>query len=79
MTLVDAYYLFSCIFGAPKQYHQGLLHQPLEHHLPILQHVVLVVGKQFVHNNNHKVGPLGQEVVQQHQHVEGGVADWLLT
>ena len=59
--------------------HYGLLHQPLEHHLPILQQVVLVVGKQLVHNDNHKVGPLGQEVVQQHQHVEGGVADWLLT
>ena len=59
--------------------HHGLLHHPLEHHLPILQQVVLVVGKQLVDNDNHNVGPLGQEVVQQHQHVEGGVADWLLT
>ena len=62
-----------------RDIHHDLLHQPLEHHLPILQQVVLVVGKQLVHNDNHKVGPLGQEVVEQHQHVEGGVADWLLT
>ena len=62
-----------------RDIHHDLLHQPLQHHLPILQHVVLVVGKQLVDNDNHNVGPLGQEVVQQHQHVEGGVADWLLT